>query len=190
MLDTLLLTLSLHFTQPHFTPLHFTCWHFNSSHLNFTQLHFTQLHFTPLHLTCWHFNSSHLNFTQLHFTQLHFTTLSFGLTPFNLMVKSFHALEMFLFIPNELSRLMRWGLFCVLMVFGTLWILKGVNWKHIRQAVRDDCVSQNNETRACTVRAVVSCQDGTFGLSNSRPAFTRSTKCIGSISLSTCRDIV
>ena len=45
MLDTLLLRLSLHFTQLHFTPLHYTCRHLTSSHLNFTQLHFTTLSF-------------------------------------------------------------------------------------------------------------------------------------------------
>ena len=45
MLDTLLLRLSLHFTQLYFTPLHYTCRHFTSSHLNFTQLHFTTLLF-------------------------------------------------------------------------------------------------------------------------------------------------
>jgi hypothetical protein len=60
MLDTLLLRLSLHFTQLYFTPLHYTSRHFTFSHLNFTQLHFTTLSFgltpfkfptAPFHLT-------------------------------------------------------------------------------------------------------------------------------------------
>jgi len=63
MIDTLLLSPSLHFTTLHPTTLHST------------SLHYTQLHFTPLHYTCRHFSSSHLNFTRPHFT-----TLSFGLT--------------------------------------------------------------------------------------------------------------
>jgi len=72
MLNTLLLRLSLHFTQLHFTPLHYTCRHFTSSHLNFPQLHFTTLSFG---LTSFKFPTAPFHLTSLHFSSLHFTSL-------------------------------------------------------------------------------------------------------------------
>jgi hypothetical protein len=64
-LDTLLLRLSLNFTQLHFTPLHYTCRHFTSSNLNFTQLHFTTLSFG---LIPFKFLTAPFHFTSPHFT--------------------------------------------------------------------------------------------------------------------------
>ena len=72
MVDTLLLSSSLHFTQLNFTPLHYTCRHFTSSHLNLTHIHFTTLSFG---LTPFKFPTSPFHLTSLHFTTLHFTAL-------------------------------------------------------------------------------------------------------------------
>jgi len=72
MLDTLLLRLSLHFTQLHFNPLHYTCRHFTSSPLNFTQIHFATLSFD---LTPFISPTAPSHLTSLHFTSLHFAAL-------------------------------------------------------------------------------------------------------------------
>jgi len=70
MLDTLLLRLSLHFTQLHITPLHYTFRRFTSSHLNFIQLHSTTFSFG---LTPFKFPTAPFQLTSLHFISLHFT---------------------------------------------------------------------------------------------------------------------
>jgi hypothetical protein len=72
MLDNLLLSLSLHFTQLRFTPLYYTFRHLASYHLNCTQLHFTTLSFG---LTPVKFPTAQFHLTSLHFTSLHFIAL-------------------------------------------------------------------------------------------------------------------
>ena len=92
MLDTLLLRLSLHFTQLHFTPLHYTCRHFTSPHLNFTKLHFTTLSFglTPFKFPTAPFHLASLHFTSLHFTSPHFTSLHYTFRWFSPHLYFFH----------------------------------------------------------------------------------------------------